>query len=573
MYVADFETTTTPEDCRVWAWGLYKIGSVGEFEYGNNIETFMQRVKELSKENATIYFHNLKFDGEFIINWLFKNGYDHITDKKEKREASFTTLISDKNQFYAMEVYFKILKQRKTKKIKFLDSLKILPFSVAETAQAFNLPISKLEIDYDKPRPIGYQLTQEEIEYIRHDCEIIARAIKYLLDDGLDRMTTAANALHDYKAMEGKPKFERLYPDPTYYDSDVRQAYRGGYTYVKEEIAGQTILGGIVLDVNSLYPYVMHDCFLPYGEPKFFKGKYKPDKLYDVYVQMISCHFELKRNHLPTVQIKGSSMFVNTEYLTSSNGEDVVMILTNVDLALFLDHYDVTNLEYISGWKWKSSDQLFREYIDKWNAVKVEATKEGNKPRRTLAKLQLNSLYGKFGMNPKTRSKIPYFDKEENHVKYKDGEPEERKPLYIPVATFVTSYARNITIRAAQSVYDRFLYADTDSLHLSGYDLPAALDVDPVRLGAWKHESSFFRAKYLRAKSYIEDESTITRTGFQIDFRADLKVTCAGMPSKLHDQVTFDNFEIGALYPGKLRPIHVPGGIVLEETEFTIRPK
>lgn len=573
MYVADFETTTNPDDCRVWAWGLYKIGSIGDFEHGNSIESFMQRVKELSKENATIYFHNLKFDGEFIINWLFKNGYDHITDKKEKREASFTTLISDKNQFYAMEVYFKILKQRKTKKVKFLDSLKILPFSVAETAQAFNLPISKLEIDYDKPRPIGYQLTKEEIDYLRNDCEIVARAIKYLFDDGLDRMTTAANALHDYKTMEGKPKFERLYPDPTYYDADVRQAYRGGYTYVKAEISGQTIPGGIVLDVNSLYPYVMHDCFLPYGEPKFFKGKYKPDKLYDVYVQMISCHFELKPGHLPTVQIKGSSMFVNTEYLTSSAGEDVIMILTNVDLALLFDHYDVTNLEYISGWKWKSSDQLFREYIDKWNAVKVEATKEGNRPRRTLAKLQLTSLYGKFGMNPKTRSKIPYFDKEENHVAYKDGAPEERKPLYIPVATFVTSYARNITIRAAQSVYDRFLYADTDSLHLSGYEFPAALDVDPVLLGAWKHESSFFRAKYLRAKSYIEDEGTITRTGFQIDFHHELKVTCAGMPSKLHDQVTFENFEIGALYPGKLRPRHVPGGIVLEETEFTIRPK
>lgn len=573
MYVADFETTTNPDDCRVWAWGLYEIGSYSNFEYGTTIESFMERVKELSKENATIYFHNLKFDGEFIINWLFKNGYDHIKDKKEKREASFTTLISDKNQFYAMEVYFKILKQRKTKKVKFLDSLKILPFSVAETAQAFNLPISKLEIDYDKPRPIGYQLTPEEIDYLRNDCEIVARAIKYLFDDGLDRMTTAANALHDYKSMEGKPKFERLYPDPSYYDADVRQAYRGGYTYVKADIAGQTIPGGIVLDVNSLYPYVMHDCFLPYGEPKFFKGKYKPDKLFDVYVQMISCHFELKPGHLPTVQIKGSSMFVNTEYLTSSAGEDVIMILTNVDLALFLDHYDVTNLEYISGWKWKSSDQLFREYIDKWNAVKVEATKAGNKPRRTLAKLQLNSLYGKFGMNPKTRSKIPYFDRNEKTVAYKDGEPEERKPLYIPVAAFVTSYARDITIRAAQSVYDRFLYADTDSLHLSGYDLPAALDVDPVRLGAWKHESSFFRGKYLRAKSYIEDEGRITRTGFQIDFKSELKVTCAGMPSKLHDQVTFENFEIGALYPGKLRPRHVPGGIVLEETDFTIRPK
>ena len=50
-----------------------------------------------------------------------------------------------------------------------------------------------------------------------------------------------------------------------------------------------------------------------------------------------------------------------------------------------------------------------------------------------------------------------------------------------------------------------------------------------------------------------------------------LNVTCAGMPANLHSQVTFENFMEGAKYGGKLRPVHTAGGIVLDETEFTVR--
>ena len=104
MYVADFETTTQKDDCRVWAWGLFEIGSIGNFEYGNTIESFMDRMKELSKNKETIYFHNLKFDGEFILYYLLKNGWSHVTEKADRRDYSFMTLISDKGQFYSIEI-------------------------------------------------------------------------------------------------------------------------------------------------------------------------------------------------------------------------------------------------------------------------------------------------------------------------------------------------------------------------------------------------------------------------------------------------------------------------------------
>ena len=146
-------------------------------------------------------------------------------------------------------------------------------------------------------------------------------------------------------------------------------------------------------------------------------------------------------------------------------------------------------------------------------------------------------------------------------VRYVDLEPETRKPVYLPVGVFVTSHARYKTITSAQRVYDRFVYADTDSLHLIGEEVPTGLQVDDYKLGAWKLESRFTRAKFLGAKCYCEE----------ID--GNLKVTVAGMPRNVHSQVTLDNFHTGAVYQGKLYQKHVPGGIVLIPGEMEIRER
>lgn len=556
MYVADFETTTKKDDCRVWAWGMFEIGSMDNFEHGTTIESFIERLKELSKNRGKVFFHNLKFDGEFILYYLLKNGWSHVTKKADRRDCSIMTLISDKGAFYSIDLYFKVRK-KKIQRVRLIDSLKILPLSVKDIAKGFGLPIQKEEIDYDAERPVGHELTDDEIKYLHNDCEIVARALKIMFDQELDRMTTASNALHDFKNIIGKKSYDRWFPVPEY-DADVRQAYRGGFTYAAPQFRNQEIGAGIVLDVNSLYPSVMYSQPLPYGDPIFFEGQYQPDSLYQLYVQMIRCNFRLKPGRIPTVQLKNTPGFIPTEYVTDSAGEDIVLCMTNVDLALFFEQYDVYNLEFLSGWKWKSSTILFTDYIDKWYAVKQQATIDGNKPMRTISKLMLNSLYGKFGMNPKTRSNIPVMDWENDHIRYVKGEWEERRPIYIPMAAFITAWARYKTITSAQKVYDRFLYADTDSLHLIGTEIPPELDVDPVRLGAWKHESTFEKAKFIRAKSYVE----------VIDGK--LCVTCAGLPAECYDQVTFDNFRENMIYHGKLIPVHTAGGIVLEETSFKI---
>lgn len=160
LFTGDFETTTDVDDCRVWAWALCEIGNVDNFLYGNSIDSLMELLFNLDSK-ITVYFHNLKFDGEFILYWLFKNGYTFNSKRKYLNEKEFTTLISDRGVFYTIEIcYYKSDTKRKTLKI--LDSLKILPFSIAEIAKAFSLSISKLEIDYKEKREIGHELPSQK---------------------------------------------------------------------------------------------------------------------------------------------------------------------------------------------------------------------------------------------------------------------------------------------------------------------------------------------------------------------------------------------------------------------------
>ena len=566
MYSADFETTVDLSDCRVWAWSIVEVGNLNNIKFGNCMETFMELLKDLAKQNEVITFHNLKFDGEFIIHYLLSNGFRHITttapkDRQNLDDNTFTTLISDTGVFYEIEIVFKKFKTR-LHHVTIRDSLKVLPMSVEDVSKAYNLPMKKLSIDYAEFRPIGHELTNEEIDYITNDVVIVAEALRIQHEQGLTRMTTASNALASYKEIIGKANFERWFPEPDY-DSEVRQAYKGGFTYANPRYAGKVIGKGIVLDVNSLYPAMMYYKPLPYGEPIYFTGEYKPDHLYKLYIQILSCNFEIKPDHIPTIQLKNILSFLPTEYATTSKGMDITLCLTSVDLELFKEHYNIYNLEYVCGWKFKQSTILFKDYIDKWYSVKEQATIEGNYALRACAKLMLNGLYGKFSVNPNVRNKIPFLA-DDGRVLYRvdpprTEPPNTRKPLYVPVGAFITAWARDTTIRAAQKVFDRFLYADTDSLHLIGTDLPNNLEISPTALGAWKHESTFDRAKFIRAKTYIE----------QINGK--IKVTCAGLPANLHPQVTFDNFTEEAIYYGKLKPTHVSGGIVLTETDFTIR--
>lgn len=563
-FTADFETATWLKDeSFVWAWALCEIGNVEKIEIGNTIDGFFERIKK--EKNPYVYFHNLKFDGEFIFYYLMTHGYEYV-EHQEKRTNTFSTLISDMGLFYQIEVYFEVGK--KVKKVTFIDSLKIINQTVESMPKTFKIPENKLEIDYNKPREVGHELTVDEIAYIKNDVVIVAKALEYLFNMGLTRMTAGSNALGEYKKIITMNNFKGLYRHLNYeVDRDIRRAYRGGFTYLNPIYKGITTGEGEVLDVNSLYPSVMYKEILPFGEPFFYIGEYKEDKVYPLFIQRLTCSFRIKQGKIPTIQIK-HSRFVDNEYLTDSGNEPVALTLTSIDLKLFLEQYDVWDLRYESGWKFKGMRGLFTDYIDKWIKVKNDATISGNKGMRQVAKIMLNSLYGKFATSLDVQGKIPYL--ENDIVKYKLGEKEKKDGVYLPMGAFITAYARDKTIRTSQAIKDystkkygkdMYCYSDTDSVHtlLPIEELKQFCDIDDVKLGAWKHESHFTRAKFIRQKTYLEE----------ID--GDIKITCAGLPEKCYDQVSWDNFKEGLKVDGKLAFKHVKGGVNLVETEFTIK--
>ena len=127
----------------------------------------------------------------------------------------------------------------------------------------------------------------------------------------------------------------------------------------------------------------------------FFEGKYKQDKIYDLYIQALTCSFKIKQNKIPTIQVKKSRTFLPNEYILDSGDEPIPLMLTSVDLKLFLEQYYVYDITYDYGWKFKSMQGLFTEYIDKWITIKNNATIEKNEGMRTIAKFMLNNLYRK----------------------------------------------------------------------------------------------------------------------------------------------------------------------------------
>ena len=573
-FTADFETNVDEFDCRVWAYAICEIGNTDNFIYGNDIADFINWCAN-KKENYVLYFHNLKFDGEYIFSYLLANGYTCIKDKKDRQDKTFTTLISDTGQFYSIEIFFETKNPKHINKVTIYDSLKILNFSVDQIAKDFNLPIRKLELDYKKSREIGHELTEHEIEYIKNDVEIMARALKIMFDENLTKMTIGSDALANYK--EINKNFNKYFPILPYpIDEDIRKSYKGGFTYLNDTYKNKETGSGMVLDVNSLYPSVMKFEKLPFGEPLFFNGKYEKDNLYPLYVQTISCIFDIKPGMIPTIQIKNNLSFLPNEYVKSSHHDIVTLTLTNIDLELFFEHYNVSELTYHSGWKFKAIKGLFSSYIDYWSKRKIQAKKDKNTALYRISKLMLNSLYGKFGLNPNVRGKYPYLD--DGIVKYGVYDPEIRDSIYIPVATFITSYARRKTITTSQTIkdysikkygVDKYVYSDTDSIHClfdDDTELKNIVEIDDFKLGAWKKESVYQRGKYLRQKCYIE-----------LGYDDKMNVTVAGLPKNLGNLITFDNFNIGFTTENmdsnnkKLTYKHVKGGVMLVDTEFSIQ--
>lgn len=475
-----------------------------------------------------------------------KQGYKYKPNKI-LQIGTFETIISQQKQFYLIRVNVD------GKQIEFRDSYKKLPFTVAKIAKDFlhDEFIQKGEIDYKKLRLPNDELSEEDKEYIKLDIIIVAHALEYLMNNKQTSLTTGADALKLFKALYGK-NFEKWFPViDIEIDSKIRKSYKGGYTYIRKGYEGiEFNEQGNVYDVNSLYPDRMVNCSYPVQEPLYFTGMYEYDKYYPLYFIHFEAMFVVKENRLPTLQIKKNRFFISNDFVEDSCGM-VELTMTSVDFELFQEHYEILEIHYIDGFKFRCASGIFDDYI----LPMYEKRQQCMGAEKALYKLLLNALYGKFAKNPDTSMIEPTL--ENDCVSLRTIHPEISNPLYLPVGSFITAYARQKTITTAQKMYNQFIYADTDSLHIKGI-APDWLEIDSKKLGAWKHENSWNKAKFLRPKRYIEigENETI--------------IKCCGLSDKAKENVTWENFIKGQAYVGNLKSKTVSGGIVLVDNGFIL---
>lgn len=262
-----------------------------------------------------------------------------------------------------------------------------------------------------------------------------------------------------------------------------------------------------------------------------------------------------------------------------------------------MEYYNVYDFEILDGCYFNAvqAKWLFDEYIKKYKKLKETST--GG--RRTIAKLFLNNLYGKLASSKISDFKIAFL-KEDGSTGYVNIMREDKEAGSIAIASAITSYARDYTIRTAQANYygknkAGFIYADTDSIHC---DLPLEhiknVNLHDTEFGAWKCEATWDIAKFIRQKTYVEH--IIKENGKEVTPYYDFK--CAGMPKRCKDLLTYsiegvipdekltekeceflsvkrtiNDFNYGLIIPSKLIPKNIKGGVILAETTFELKER
>jgi len=362
---------------------------------------------------------------------------------------------------------------------KLQDSFAILPVPLS----AYH----KDKINYDKFEKENRDKNRAEIiAYLETDCTALFDLVMvFIMRFGL-RLTIGGAAIKELRKMHPFDSQRKTH------DEKYRPYYFGG----RVEFFESGILKGDwkIYDVNSMYPKVMRDYDHPTGSVYSAaysaimdkRGRMSGFADAPFYFARIEC----QQNGAFPVREKGKSLNFNVP-----EGE---FFVTSHELKAAIATGRVQNVK-VKELRIPHKVIRFPDYVDLFTREKIAAKKSKDKGAEIIAKLFLNSAYGKFGQNPEN-----YFDYEIHN----NGEaPEEegyeiyfaapkqptiwRKPsvsrAYYDVATAasITSAARSV-LMLALSKAKRAIYCDTDSIICESLDLP----LHDSALGKWKLEAS-----------------------------------------------------------------------------------
>ena len=325
-----------------------------------------------------------------------------------------------------------------------------------------------------------------------------------------------------------------------HYKIDPGDSLYGGRTnpfrlYVSRDEIKSTDSTIEYLDFCSLYPYVMKNRSYPVGKPTIILKNELPSiedfvkdgsaKYFGLVKAQILAPQEMLVPVLPK-SIDAKLMFALCQKCAETMADECIHnelqrswtgTYVSEELFLAIDRgYRILNLMEI--WQFERSDTLFKDYINYFLKLKTESSgfprdvvtaeqkekyvqdfkdKEGisldisnikkNPGMRTLAKLQLNNLWGRFALNnnkintqicsnytelaevlfdsSKICSSVFVTDnKAVVDYRIKDDDMKPGRYTNIPIASFTTAYARMKLFGVMESLGDRLLYCDTDSV-------------------------------------------------------------------------------------------------------------
>lgn len=446
--------------------------------------------KARSKSKLYVIAHNQHFDFNVV------GGFKWLGREKWK----ITKLILDSSRFYVQA-------RKNGKALAFLDTFNYVKAPVRKLGKVVGL--EKLSVDFST-------VSDGELSvYCKRDVEIIRkwflRYLQFIRKENLGNFgfTVSQQAFNAFRH-----RF-MTHPICIHADQDAlrleRESYRGGRSeaFFIGEVPEDRIF---YLDVNSLYPYVMRK--FKYPTRLVFMEKYPSKKgLYHAlehYGVIAKVHITINE---PAIGIKRNKLIfpVGSFWCT----------LTTPELRYVLDHARINKVAYYAAYEMKP---IFVDYVDYFYDLKTKAKKEGDQVTYQLAKLFLNSLYGKFGQ--KTReleliaegeglgfgyTKVYFMNREKAYHGYVIGnqlyiikEEKEWYNSFPAIASHVTAYARmHLWNLMKTAVLSNVYYVDTDSLFVNwqGYNYLQHW-IDEYKLGYLKLEGVFEKMVIRGVKDY-----------------------------------------------------------------------
>lgn len=249
-----------------------------------------------------------------------------------------------------------------------------------------------------------WNFMEEAIKYCKLDCEVLYNILffnKHIFNTfsvNINKsLTISALAMRIFrtKFMKDNSIYQLLGP----IEEDIRKSYTGGAVDVyKPNNTNDELL--YYYDVNSLYPTMMKNCYIPIGVPSSFEGnifKYTKDPFGFFYCKITS------PNNLehPILQRR----------IKTINGIRTIAGLGSWEGWIFSEELKNAlrfgyQFEVIKGYTYEKGD-IFSGYVDKMYKLRKQHSK--GHPLNMIAKLLMNSLYGKFAQRME-RLEVEVFD-------------------------------------------------------------------------------------------------------------------------------------------------------------------